>query len=84
MTKGLSTIWTKHLKTKEEKKDFEDLVRNSRTVLDVVLGIVTQKINEVDKTKDSDYEKAAWPFLQADRQGQIRAYKYIKELLTND
>ena len=32
-------------------------------------------------SKEEDYDKASWPYLMADRQGQIRALKYIKETI---
>ncbi len=84
-TKRLSTLWTKQntglLKDQALQADFEAYVRNSKTVLDVVVEVINKKISEAEKGKDEDYEKAAWPFLMADRQGQIRAYNYIKEMI---
>ena len=60
-TKRLSTLWTQHIKSKENetnedykkrKNDFEAYVRNSKEILEVL-----------------------------DRQGQIRALKYIRETI---
>jgi len=91
-TKGLSTAWTQHLhrqdgETNEEyrkrKDDFKAYVRNSKDIFEVLTNLIDLKLQECETSKDNDYTKAAWPYLQADRLGQTRAYNYVKELLTN-
>ena len=62
-TKRLSTLWTQHIKSKENETN-EDY-----------------KKREAEKSKEDDYDKASWPYLMADRQGQIRALKYIRETI---
>jgi|TARA_Y100000401_G_scaffold33293_1_gene24633 hypothetical protein len=89
-TKRLSTLWTQHIKRKENEKnedykkrknDFEAYVRNSKGILEVLEKAIDNKISEAEKSKEEDYDKASWPYLMADRQGQIRALKYIKETI---
>jgi|TARA_R110002051_G_scaffold18015_3_gene51991 hypothetical protein len=79
-TKRLNTLWTKHLKEKKEREDFEAYLKNTRQIFEVMTSLIEDQLSKM-KTTDQDYEKAAWPYLQADRQGQIRAYNYIKELI---
>ena len=80
-TKRLSTEWTQHLKTPEERKTFEGYVRNSKSLLEVLERIVNNKLKILETAKDEDYDKASWAYYQADRLGQIRAYKHIKETI---
>ena len=79
--KRLSTEWTAHLKTPEEKKDFETYVRNSTGLLEVLEKIINNKLRILEKTKDEDYDKPSWANYQADRLGQIRAYRHLKETI---
>ena len=89
-TKRLSTLWTQHIKRKENEKnedykkrknDFEAYVRNSKGILEVLEKAIDNKISEAEKSKEEDYDKASWPYLMADRQVKIRAVKYIKETI---
>tara|TARA_R110000803_G_scaffold38016_3_gene82056 strand:- start:1097 stop:1372 length:276 start_codon:yes stop_codon:yes gene_type:complete len=79
--KRLSTEWTQHLKTKEEKEGFEAYVRNSVGLLEILEKIVDKKLKKLETAKDEDYDKASWAHYQADRLGQIRAYNHIKETI---
>ena len=80
-TKRLSTEWTQHLKTKEEKDKFEAYIRNSTGLLEILEKIINNKLNKLETTKDEDYDKPSWANYQADRLGQIRAYKHLKETI---
>ena len=73
--------WSSNLKG-SDKKDFESVVQNSSMLLDRLTEILEQRVTELNTTSKADYESASWAFKQADRNGQVRAFKEIL-LLTN-
>jgi hypothetical protein len=76
----MKTIWTSHLRG-EDKKKFEDLIRNSmsKAVVDRLLTIIQDNIESVDMT-NSDYEVASWAYWQAHRNGYKQAMQEIQSL----
>jgi hypothetical protein len=77
----MNVRWTSHLKDPEKRKDFEQYIRNSTTILERLTEIINNKIDALDcPAYDSDYEDSAWAYKQADRNGQLRAYLEILKL----
>jgi hypothetical protein len=73
--------WTSHLKDPEARKDFEQYVRNSTSILERLTDIINTKVDALDCPPfDPDYGDAAWAYKQADRNGQLRAYLEILKL----
>jgi len=81
-SRKLSTQWTKHIKDKEAKTKFEQYVRGSDGVLEVLKDIAEKKILQDQKTSTEDYSDAAWPYRQADKAGYARALNEIITLIT--
>ena len=73
----MQVVWTSHLKSPEEKKKFEEYLRNATTLTDRLEEILTSKIKG---SKEEDYEKASWAYYQADQNGYNRALQEILEL----
>lgn len=78
--------WTTHLKDPEETKRFKAYIQGSRTILDRQLEIVEGWERDLNsKELDEDrYESPSWAARQADINGERRAYRKMKQLLTLD
>ena len=70
--RSLPLEWTKNL-TKEDKANFESLLRNSTSVSTRLVNLLKEKIDESRKTNKADYDSPAWAYKQADRLGYERA-----------
>jgi hypothetical protein len=79
MTK-INSKWFSHFKGEKDRKDFEGYIRNSINLLERLTDIVNQKILELECPSTEDYTTASWAFKQADRIGQLRAYREILKL----
>jgi len=76
---AISTKWGSNLKGKE-KETFEGVIKNSSMLLDRLTEIVEQQIQSLHAPSKEDYDNSAWAFKQADRNGQLRAYRDILTL----
>ena len=76
----MKTVWTSHLKTAEERKNFADYVRNSKDLLDRLQDLCYNYIQDAEKSSSNDYDSPSWAYKQADKVGYIRAMKQIIEL----
>lgn len=82
MAGKLLPIWTKHIVGTKEKQDFAKYVLNSGALLDRLDSILDELTAELDRAAYAeDYTSPAWPFLQADRLGQLKSFAKIKKLL---
>lgn len=75
--------WTQHLSTQHERDKFTELVMADRVVLDRLLAIIEDFERELDQSELSleEYKNPAFPFLKADRNGELRALRKIKKLV---
>jgi hypothetical protein len=79
--RGLSVEWTKHLEA-GAKKQFEDLVRNTTTVLTRLRAIIEEKdavLTKQETTLES-YDTPSWAYKQAYLNGKRAAYREIRDL----
>lgn len=53
------------------------LVYNSVAILDALGGIAQRELDSLERTPFSDYDTPNWALKEADRKGQIRAYRNI-------
>lgn len=79
----LSTVWTKHLRSKEDKDNFELILRNSTQILTRLRDIIAEREKELEaqETKLSDYETPGWAYKEAHRLGRKAELRSLKELL---
>jgi len=77
----MQTLWFQHLPSKEQE-EFKSLVLSSHKVLDRLREIVYNKIKSGEMSRKTDYDNPSWPYLQADKNGEQRAYKEMLDLLT--
>ena len=77
--RSLPLEWTKGL-SKEDKANFELLLRNSTSVSTKLVGLLEARLEESRKANKADYESPAWAYKQADRLGYERALMDIMAL----
>jgi hypothetical protein len=76
------TDWDKGL-TADEAAHLEATLKNSRFLLNRLETVVKNKIEETERISTNDYDSPSWAYKAADREGYIRALKYIL-LLTKE
>lgn len=80
------TVWTKNLKTEEERQNFQNQVIGARPVLQRLSDLLEEKEKELDRSERSQkaYENPNWAYLQAHRNGCAGMLQSIKELINLD
>lgn len=78
----LSTAWFEGV-SEDKKKDTEDSIKHSTIVLRQLKKILEKQITSLDRTTLEDYETPSWAYKEADRLGQLRAYRKILALIPN-
>lgn len=79
--KNISTLWLSHLKTAEEKEKFKNYIASSGGVLDRLVEIIDNKLDVREVFKEEDYKNPSWAYMQADRNGYVRALNELKQLI---
>jgi hypothetical protein len=74
----ISTLLTKH--NKSEK--FVDTFINATEVREVLIEVCREKVEALLTSKKEDYTNSAWAYQQADKNGELRAWKELQDLLT--
>lgn len=74
--------WIKGL-SDAEADNVAKTLKNSRVLLDRLDTVVKNKIEETERVSTNDYDSPSWAYKAADREGYIRALKYIL-LLTKE
>lgn len=77
----MQSSWLKDAKNTEERKELEKTLRNSRFALDILAKMVYNISKDIEKSKFDDYDSPSWAYSQADKNGQLRAYRRILDLL---
>lgn len=79
-------LWTNHLKTDEEKKNFQNSFRGSKIVLDRLSQILSQEEGEITRTELSadTYDNPNWSHKQAFKNGQRSVYRKLQLLINLD
>lgn len=81
---NLPVVWTKHLKTEKERREFEDYLRNSTRALTRLLDIIEESESNLIKKdiSETDFEDPNWSHKQAFRNGRLSGLSEIKTILT--
>lgn len=81
--KKLSLVWTKHLKTDEERREFEKTVRHDTLVLGRLEEIIQEKLSGLENREVSldDYNNPSWAYKQAHMNGIRKGLTEILDLL---
>jgi len=80
------TVWTKNLKTEEERENFTNQLLGARPVLQRLNDLLEEKEAELERSERSQkaYENPNWAYLQAHRNGCAGMLQSIKELINLD
>lgn len=80
------SIWTKHLKDKEDKDKFEASIKHSKWVLDRLDIVLDEMQRNVEATEISAkvYDKPNWSHWQAHHNGYKNCIQSIKKLINLD
>lgn len=82
----ISVDWTKNLSDKKDKQEFEQIVRNSITVLNRLREIIIEYDTALTKSElnRENYDSPSWSHKQADAIGERRGLRRILNLITLD
>lgn len=67
----------------DRKQESIDALKHSTIAMRQLKKYVEHEIRMLDQTSLDDYADAAWPFKQADRLGQLRAYRKLLAIIPN-
>lgn len=65
----------------EDKKDYETAWRNSTYVTDRIKQVLIEALGSLELDDEQDYANPNWPYLRADKNGQIKAIKHFLRFL---
>ena len=80
------TVWTKNLKTEEDKDNFNNQLLGARPVLERLYQLLEEKeveLGRVERSKTT-YANPNWAYLQAHHNGCASMLSSIKELINLD
>lgn len=82
MSKGLNSLWTRHLPPAQQE-DFSKLVRNSTQLLTRLKSILEERERELNQVSFSvdDFKDPNWSHKQAHRLGSLAELKRLKDLI---
>lgn len=84
MLKFNSTLY-RGCTTEAQRKERREFLVSHLPLLTLLHGIAECAMNEASKSHIQDgYDSPAWPFKQADLNGQVRAYTHMLEILTTN
>lgn len=75
---NLSAKWFSRFHgTEDEKKDLEQLIRNSTIILDILTRVLETDLRNEEANRTADYQDPNWAYRQADRNGVVRTLKNL-------
>lgn len=82
----MKTLWTQHLKTEDERKNFKQTVLNSRSTLERLNEIIDARLRTINsiETGVDIYTKPGWDALLAHYNGEKATLTWVKTLTNLD
>ena len=82
----MKLVWTKHLKTQEEKEQFQKLLLGNKQILKVLKKILDEKDLSLERSENTleSYNTPSWAFKQAHKNGYRSCLEAIKDLINLD
>lgn len=79
----MRTEWYKGCINDVEKQERKELVKSAKPTLDVLRKILSDKLKEKEMValSTATYDSPSWPFLQADKAGEMRVLKDTLDIL---
>lgn len=80
------TIWTKNLKTNEERDNFNNQVLSAKPVLDRLVQILSEREEELERSERSlkAYDNPNWAYMQAHKNGYYSMLQNVRDLINLD
>lgn len=80
------TIWTKNLKTEQDREQFKNQLLSAQPVLDRLTELLNEKENELGRSERTMlvYDSPSWAYQQAHRNGYASALSAMKTLIDLD
>lgn len=77
------TRWYKHCKTEKDRLEFQASLSEARIVIAILDKLIKSdlRLSETEELSKDVYENPSWPYFQADKNGEKRAYKKILQLI---
>lgn len=81
---SLSGKWLQNKRSTDDKEKFKELLLADTVILGRLYEIIEEYEKELDQGEFSieEYMNPAFPYLKADRIGERRAYRKLKQLLS--
>lgn len=67
--------------TLERQAELKRLWRLNNELMGALKSVVENKLAQEEGTSDKDYTNPGWPYYRADKDGYIRALRYILNLI---
>ena len=82
----MNLMWTKNLRTSEEKERFENSLQGSRIVLDRLMELLNEEEEGLNRSEISidSYSTPNWAEKQAHQNGQRSMLRKIKSIINLD
>ena len=83
MAKPLAVVWTKHLRTQDQKQTFEQTLRASSTIVGRLKEILDEEERALDAqtTGVAEFDNPSWAYKQAYRLGEKNRIRKLRELI---
>jgi hypothetical protein len=80
------TVWTKNLKTEEERQNFNNMLLGARPVLERLMELVVEKEESLGKSERTikAYDNPNWAYQQAHKNGCASMLAAVKEMINLD
>lgn len=81
----MKTDWLRGIPNNNEKEALEYVLKNNHILVKRILELLDQYSEEEARQQSSlsQYDSPSWQFLQADRNGAIRALKKVRSLFSD-
>jgi hypothetical protein len=79
----MRTEWYRGCTNDAEKQERKEMVMSAKPTLDILHRMVKTKLAEKEMVANSAalYDSPSWPYLQADKTGEMRVLKDMLEIL---
>lgn len=78
---SISSEWLAKCKNEDEREELRQYLYNSTRLFDLLKGMIQRRYDSDVAARRVDYEKAAWPYLQAHINGRLEALEDVFKLL---
>jgi hypothetical protein len=79
----MKTVWTSHLKNEKEAELFKNSLLGSKYLFERQADIINDRLKAIDliETSVDLYKQPGWEGLLAHYRGEVRALKWVKNLI---